>query len=414
MDDHVIQRFVGIPGHRVANIHFLDSEGHTTDSEEAVQEVVIELARVQKPFHCACGREFHRYYDVREQMVRDLPWGPWASVWVLVPRFRVVCPECGVRTERLDWIPAGCQHTRRLAQAVALACREVRSIQAIAEAFGLSWNTVRDIDKAALESELNPPKLDGLRYLAIDEFSIRRHHTYGTIFLDAERNKVLWVCATRQKEAVVNVFRNVFGPEVCKGIKAVSMDWWGPYEEAVKECLPQANVVWDQFHVVKKYNRDVVDRIRLDEANRCQTPQERRAMKKSKFILLKNRRNLVEDEPARLRELLAANRSLLKVYVCRDLLKVLWQYKYSASARKWFHGWYQRAMHSKLEPLKKFARALKERLEGLLSHCRYPISNGVLEGIDNKVKVIKRVAYGFRDYDYFFLKIRAHFPGPAP
>lgn len=414
MRDDVIQRFIGIPGHRVAGIYFLDEHGLETDEDDQVAEVLVELSRMNHPFTCPCGRSFQGYYDFRERFVRDLPWGPWGQVFLMVPRFRVCCPDCGVKTEPLDWIPERCRYTRRLADAVALACREVRSIRAIAEAFGLSWDTVKGIDKAYLENDLNPPDLTGVRHLALDEFSIRRRHTYATIFLDVERNRVLWVCRTREKQAVKDVFEEVFGQAVCEGIEAVSMDWWEGYEKAVKESLPNAKVVWDLFHIIKKYNHDVIDRVRLDEAKQCQTNEERRTMKKTKFILLKNRENLHHDEPARLKELLAANRRLFTVYMLRDVMKKLWDYKYTKSAEKWFDGWFQRAIRSRIEPLKKFARALKKRLDGILAHCRFPIHTGILEGINNKVKVIKRVAYGFRDQDYFFLKIRAHFTGTTP
>jgi len=414
MQKESMARFLAIPEHLVERIDFLDKEGRRAEKDSEVVRVVVQLRRCTRTFRCACGRVYRAYYDCRWQEVRDLPWGPWVRVWLRVRRFRVGCLKCGVRTEALSWLWRGRTYTRRLADAVALACREVRSIAAIAQAFQLSWGTVKAIDKEALQRELDPPKLEGLRHLALDEFSIRRRHTYGTIFLDVERNRVLWVCATREKAAVVAVFRNIFGKDVCAGIKAVSLDWWEGYEGAVRECLPNARIVWDLFHVVKKYNLEVIDRVRLNESARCQTQEEHRTMKKTKFLLLKNRANLVEDEPARLRDLLAANRRLFVVYVLRDALKKLWDYTYPRAAAKWFAGWYQRAIHSRIAPLQRFARSLKARLHGILAHCKYPINSGVLEGINNKVKVIKRIAYGYRDYDYFFLKIRAHFMGANP
>ena len=303
-----IARFFGIPGHQVAAIHFLDASGRSAQDDRAVERVVIELTRTEKRFTCRCGRAFERYYDCRDLFVRDLPWGPWPTVELLVPRFRLCCPECGVKTEALVWLDARHRQTRRLSDAVALACREVRSIKAIAEAFHLDWQTVKRIDKAALALELNPPDFTGLRHLAIDEFSIRRRHTYGTIFLDVERNRVLWVCATREKEAVKEVFEKVFGPKVCAQIEAVSMDWWEGYESAVSECLPNAEIIWDLFHVVKKYNLEVIDRVRLDESLRYQDRDERLAFKKSKFLLLKNRQNLLSHELARLKDLPRVNR----------------------------------------------------------------------------------------------------------
>ncbi len=411
MRQDCITRFFAIPGYKPKNIHFLDAHAQTTEDDEEVSVVVVELARAAGRYRCQCGRTFRKYHDCHNRFVRDLPWGPWKRVLLMVERFRVRCPDCGVVTEPLDWIPHNRIYTRRLAQAVALACREVRSIKAIADSFDLSWDTVKAIDKAALKADLDPPDLCGLRHLAIDEFSIKRRHTYGTIFLDVERNRVVWVCATREKQAVINVFRNVFGKDVCNGIEAVSMDWWRGYEGAVAECLPNAEIVWDFFHVVKLYNSKVIDRVRIDEARKCQTLQERSEMKNTKFILLKNRQNLIDDEPARLSALLAANRKLMTVYILRDALRKLWDYTYSAPARRWFDGWYARAIRSRIEPLKRFARSLKERLEGVIAHCTHRISTGRLEGVNNTVKVIKRVAYGFRDQDYFFYKIRGRFRG---
>ena len=287
MRKETIERFLGIPDHCLKHVYFLDEEGRETPEDGQVHTVVLELARQTHRFRCLCGRLYKHYYDCREEEVRDLPWGPWRRVELLVPRFRVDCPHCGVKTEPLDWIPRNCTYTRRLADAVALACREVRSVSAIAEAFSLSWTTVKRIDKAALQKELNPPDVSGVRWLALDEFSLRRRHEYATIFLDLERNRVVWVCKTRTKEAVVDVFRHVFGPDACEQIEAVAMDMWEAYESAVRECLPRAEIVWDLFHIVKNYNREVVDRVRVDEAKACSNPEEKDAMKGTKYILLK-------------------------------------------------------------------------------------------------------------------------------
>lgn len=411
MQEHSITRFIGIPDHNPSNFQFLDTDGMTTEKDEEVEEVVVELTRITRNFRCPCGRTFSTYYDFTDRFVRDLPWGPWKIVWLLVQRFRVDCPDCGVTTEQLDWIAPRRRHTRRLADAVAWACREERSVQGVADEFCLGWDLVKSIDKQALKERLDPPDLSGIRRLAIDEFSVTRRHHYATIFLDADRNRVVWICTGHDKQAVVDVFDKVFGAEVCAGIKAVSMDWWRPYEEAVRQCLPNAEIVWDFFHVVKLYNQKVIDRVRVDEANRCQTQEERKLMKRTKFLLLKNRNNLVDDEPARLKTLLTANKRLLTAYILRDGLKKLWDYTSVSKARRWFEGWFTRAIRSRIQPLKTFAEALQQRIDGVLAHCHHTISTGPSEGINTKVKVIKRIARGFRDQEYFFYKLRGHFPG---
>jgi transposase len=409
-----IERFIGIPEHYLRNIYFIDKEGNETEIDSEVDTVYLELLRSTHRFRCPCGKVYSRYYDCNEVEVTDLSWGPWKKVELIVPRFRVDCDRCGVKTEQLDWLVRNCTYTRRLADAVALACREVRATSAIAKAFNLGWDTVKSIDKAALERDLNPPDFGDVRLLGLDEFALKRGHEYATIFVDLERNRVLWVCRSRKKEAIRKVFKEVFGPVVCGQIEAVAMDMWEPYELAVREFLPQARIVWDRFHVTKNFNREVVDRVRIDEGKACENQEARKYLKGTKFILLKNRRNMRRSELARLKDLLAVNRRIFTVHLLREALSKLWDYSYEKPAREWFASWYSRAIRSRIEPLKRFAKRLKKRLDGILAHCRHPISTGVLEGINNKIKVIKRVAYGYRDHDYFFLKIRAHYDNIYP
>ena len=371
--------------------------------------VVIHLKRVAGVYRCPCGLEYSSYYDVRRQYVRDLNWGPWREVYLEIPRYRINCRRCGIKTEELDSVVRNCTYTRRLADAVGYACNEVRSIKAVAESFNLSWDTVKRIDSNRLSKELNEPDFSGVKYIAVDEFAVRKGHEYATVFLDIESGRVLWICKGRTQEAVENVFRNVFGEDVCKRILAVAMDCWSPYESAVKNCLPNAEIVWDMFHIIKNYNKDVIEKVRKQEMRNKLGKASSEEIKKSRFLVVKNPKNLREDEPAKLRQLLKINRNLCKVYIMADVLKKLWRYKYRKCARKWFMGWYDRAVNSRITPLKSFAKKLAKRIDGIIAHCNYPINTSILEGVNNKIKVIKRIAYGFRDEEYFFLKIRKHF-----
>jgi len=195
--------------------------------------------------------------------------------------------------------------------------------------------------------------------------------------------------------------------------------------EAVRTHCPATAIVYDLFHLLTRYSRDVVDRVRVDETNRLQhAPQRheplrdqvvarRRVIKGTRWLLLKNPTRLGRTERIRLRELLAANRALFIVYVLKDDLKRLWRFRYPGAARRWWRSWYRRALASRLPPLIQFARRLRASIEYIVNHCRYPLHTGLLEGINNKIKVLKRMAYGYRDDDYFFLKIRAAFPGIA-
>ena len=193
-------------------------------------------------------------------------------------------------------------------------------------------------------------------------------------------------------------------------IEAVAMDLWPAYQEATREYCPHAELVYDFFHLLQAYGRDVIDKVRVQEFNRA-SAEHQAVIKGTKYLLLKNPENLnpAHNEHARLDELLSLNHNLAIVYTMKDDFKQLWRYRSAAWARKWFEGWFQRAMESAIAPLQNFARKLKNHLPGILSHCRYPIHTGFLEGVNNKIKVIKRVAYGFHDLTYFFLKIRGAF-----
>jgi len=179
--------------------------------------------------------------------------------------------------------------------------------------------------------------------------------------------------------------------------------------------VSQAEIVFDGLYVVAKYGREVIDRVRVDGGNGLEHDRPaRKVIKGSRWLLLRNAENIKrESDRVRLNELLAANRALSKVYILKDDLKTLWDYRHTGYARRAWLDWYNRAIRSRIEPLKIFARRLKEKIDGVLSHCRWPLNTSVLEEINNKIKLIKRMAYGYRDDDYFFLRIRDAFPGNA-
>ena len=210
-------------------------------------------------------------------------------------------------------------------------------------------------------------------------------------------------------------FFELLRAERCERLHAVVMDMNSAYDLEVRKHCPNAEVVYDLFHVVSKYGREVIDRVRVDETNRLREDRPARAVvKSSRWLLLRNRDNLTGNaQRVRLDELLAANQALMTVYVLRDDLKRLWDYRHRGYARRFWQQWLARAMESDIEPLVRFAQRLKAYLEGILAHCRWPLHTGLIEGMNNRIKVIKRMAYGFRDEACFFLKIRAAFPGHA-
>lgn len=351
-----------------------------------------------------------KVHDFVQRWVRDLPILD-AQTWLLVWRRRVKCPRCGPKLEHLSWLGRYARVTKRLAESVGRLCH-VASIKHVAKFFDLSWWTVKSIDKRYLAEKLGPVDLSGVDVIAMDEFAIQKGHRYATVIVEPCTKRVLWVGRGRSRESIRPFFR-LLGKAGCQQLKAVAMDMNGAYEVEVKAHCPTAEIVYDLFHVVAKYGREVVDVVRRDEAKRVSADKAaRKVIKGSRWLLLKNKSNIKRQEDrVRLEELLAANRNLMVVYVLKEDLKQLWQYRYSKAALRFWRGWYRRAMRSGIAPLRRFARRLRPYLHGILAHCRYQLHTSLLEGINNKIKVIKRMAYGFRDDEYFFLKIRAAFPG---
>ena len=356
-----------------------------------------------------CGDVVAAIHDRTLRRVRDLPVFE-DPVELHVWRLRLACPRCGPRLEHLDWLEPHARVTRRLARSVARFCT-VASVRHAARWHGLDWKTAKAIDFRELERTLGPPDLAGVRLLAMDEFAIQKGHRYATVVVDPERKRVLWIGRGRSR-AEVRPFFELLGPTRCAQIRAVAMDMNTAYDLEVKQHCPNAEVVYDLFHVVAKYGREVIDRVRVDEANRLRADKPaRRVVKTSRWLLLRNRENVPAEKAVQLDELLAANRALMTAYVLKDDLKQLWRYRSETWAKKAWQSWKRRAMRSGLQPLRHFARCLEPYLPGILAHCRWPLGTNLVEGINNKIKVIKRMAYGFRDDAYFFLKIRAAFPG---
>ena len=393
--------------------------GMTRDESTAPPTITLRLQPiVGLPKTCSgCGQRVEAIHDVSERRVRELPILD-ATTWLLMPRARLACPRCGPTVEMVPWLDRYQRMTVRLAEAIARLAQDLPLVK-VARHFAVHWGTVKQIDRRAMEQRLGRMEehLDGLRQLAIDEFALEKGHRYVTIVLDVETKRVVWLARNRGSEALAGFFA-ALGPARCAQIAAVTLDLWRPYREQVQRACPQAALVYDAFHLIAKYGHDVLDRVRVDAANAIALAagpgpvrRARRLIKGTRWLLLKNAAGLARAERVRLGELLSANRALFIAYVLKDDLKQLWRYRQVAAARRWWRSWRRRALASRLDPLRRFAATLARHLPGILNHCRYPLHTGVLEGCNNKIKVLKRMAYGYRDDDYFFLKIRAAFPG---
>jgi transposase len=400
-------RLGGWKGYRVGIV-----ERFEAGVKGAGEEVWIDLlACGDKPrVCCGCGHFVSRVHDWSEREIRDLPMFDMDTV-LMVSRARVACPNCGPRLEALDWLEPHARVTNRLAENVARMCK-VMPIKHVAEHYNLHWSTVKEIDKAYLKRELEPAKRGNVRLLLMDEFAIHKGHRYATVIMDAETRRVLWVGKGHRREDV-RPFFEWLGKRRCKRIQAVGMDMWPAFEAEVRMHCPSAEIVFDQFHIVANFGKDVIDKVRTSEVYRVKDDKAARELiKGAKWNLLGNWENLPDRKTKiQLNELLEANQALMTVYVMKDALKALWGYTREGWARKAWETWLEMAQASGLKPLQCFAKNLCKRIDGILAHCRFKLNTSVIEGVNNKIKVIKRVAYGYRDEEYFFLKIRAAFPG---
>lgn len=371
----------------------------------------LYLKPVSKVMYCEqCGSRCSQVHETVVRRVRDLPLFDYRVV-LHVPRRRLWCEQCGgPRLERLAWLGRYQRVTERLARACGQLL-QAATVQAVAVFYGLGWHTVKSIDKARLRESVQAPDWSGIRYLAMDEFALHKGHRYATVVVDPIGRQVLWIGQGRSRETARAFFEQL-PPGVAQRIEAVAIDMTTAYELEIREHCPQAEVVFDLFHVVAKYGREVIDRVRVDQANQLRHDRPaRRVLKSSRWLLLRNRSSLSSPQAVHLNEVLAANQPLLTVYILRDELKRLWFYRRPAWAQKAWEQWCEQAWQSDIPALKLFAQRLQSYWHGILARCRHPLNTSVVEGINNTIKVIKRRAYGYRDEEYFFLKIKAAFPG---
>ena len=396
--------------HNIDLASFWPGYAVTTSPLSSEQRLVLTLEpRPELLPRCRrCLQPSPLIHDRRIRMVRERDLFD-KTLWLQVPVRRVDCLCCGRVSEHIDWLPSGSRLTQRL-QAWIETLVQLLPIRHVSQLTGVGWHTIKEIDKRRLQTCVGDFKPGDVRRLVMDEFALHKGHRYATVIMDAERTRVLWVGHGNSRESIRPFFEQL--GEQCKQIEAVAMDMNTAFDLEVKQHCPQAEVVYDLFHVVARYGREVIDRVRVDQANELKhDKQARKVVKSARWMLLRNQENLNKQQAVKLQELLDVNQPLATVYVLKDALKNIW---YAPSVqegwRRW-REWMRLAKESGLAPLHRFAKNLAKYVRGILASAVYRMHTSLLEGVNNKIKVIKRMAYGFRDSEYFFLKIKAAVPG---
>jgi len=337
--------------------------------------------------------------------VRDLNLAQ-SQVWLEVAYRKIWCSNCGgVRVEQLDFADASKRVTHRLARYVYDLCK-VMTVQDVAEHLELNPKTVKAIDKSFLEKSFGQTDGHGLRVLAIDEIALRKGHHYMTVVMDYFSGQIVWMGENRDKETLDRFFAELTDSQK-QGIEAVAMDMWEPFINRIQHHCPDAQIVFDFFHVVQAFGK-VIDEVRKDEYLKA-TEQEKKVLKGSRYLLLKNEENLTDDQANHLEQVLALNEILSILYVLKDQLKLVFYYSDRRKVKKTLDVWCRMAETIDHPAVRRFIGRLRFFEYGILNHADYPISTSELEGANNKIKVIKRKAYGFHDSEYFALKVKQAF-----
>jgi transposase len=369
-------------------------------------EVLFTIEQERSSLRCsACGSARVTCHGGETRLFRSLPIGN-RKTQVLLQIPRVECHDCHrTRQVPIDFAEPRRRYTHAFERYVLDLSRHM-TIKDVADHLGVGWDTIKDIQQRHLEKHFAKPKLKHLRLLAIDEIAVGKGQRYLTVVLDLESGAVVFVGDGKGAEALEPFWRRL-RPSGAR-IKAVAIDMSQAYIMAVHEHLPQAVLVFDRFHVVKLFNERLSDfrRELYREATNC---LHKEVLKGTRWLLLKNPENLAPErrERERLEEALRLNQPLATAYYMKEDLRQIWEQRNKATATLVLDDWIRRAEESGIKILHKMAATLGVHRHGILAHYDYPISTGPLEGTNNKIKTMQRQAYGFRDHQFFKLKIYA-------
>ena len=335
-------------------------------------------------------------------------------VYLWFERWRVNCPGCGgVHVEHLDWLAHNPRYTQRFALHVGKLCREMTN-KVVAELEHLHDSTVKDLDKLYMQQQIRRAGLPAPRAIGVDEISIRKGHTYRVIVSDLDRQRPIWVGGQGRSEADLDLLFNALGKAKSARIRLVAMDMWKPFRNAVANHVPNAKIVFDKVHILRHLS-DALDEVRRREYQRLKG-QDRAFIKGQRYTLLAHRENLSTDGRRALKKLLKANKRLNTAYLLKESFGQLWDYRTERGARAFFDRWQDSLKWQRLEPYRKFADLIERHWDGVASYCHpdNKISLGLVEGLNNKIRVLQRRAYGYRDEEYLKLKIIAAFLPALP
>lgn len=297
-------------------------------------------------------------------------------------------------------------YTKRFALFVGRRCRAT-TLQDVARELHLDWRTVKELDKQYMQEQVRRVGRPAPQVLGVDEIAIRKGHTYRIVVSDLVRRRALWFGGKDRSEESLDMFYDWLGARKSQRIRLVVMDMWKAFQNSTRKAghAPHAAILFDKFHVLRHLN-EALDQVRKSEYARL-TGQHRQFIKGQKYTLLARRENLTLDGRRALKELLHANKRLQSAYLLKESFGQLWDYEKEGWARRFFENWRAALKWQRLKPYEKFAEMIERHWDGIAAYCQpeNKVALGFVEGLNNKIRVLQRRAYGLRDEDYLRLKI---------
>jgi len=391
--DREFTRILDWPGYRVYQ--------HEIDEKAKTLRLWIRRKRGNRRLECGgCGRKFSQIYDTGERAVRDLPWSGFRAT-VFVEVYRVQCPDCGVKREKVLLLPGKAPFSKRFEDAVGLAC-EMASARQVARQFGLAASTVRAIDLRYLERWKAARRTPALRQMGVDEIYLGKKQKFLSVVCNLETGEPLWFGRERKKETLDGFFETELSVRQRRGIEAACVDMWEPYRRSIEQWAPNCQIIYDKFHVMQHANA-AVDEVRRAEFFR-KGGRMRGVIKGKRWLLLSRWVNLDSGKKRQLNTLFALNRRVLKAYLLKESLDRLWTYHYEGAMLRYLQNWLDQLRWQRLKPFEKLAQMLLDHLEGILNYCRTKVSMGVVEAVNGNIKSLLRRGRGYQNLHYLLLK----------
>lgn len=403
MRNNSITKLLKIPEYKVTEILTIgDKEIH----------IKVEAYKRKKTICSNCKKEHQKgHHGAREITVRDLPLGE-RQVYIHVDKKRSRCPEDEkTHVEEIEWVKVRGRVTRRMAEKV----NRLTAITTNKEAgwyLGMDDEVVYRIDKEVLEEQAKQ-RLEPIpsgENLSIDEVSYLKYHRYLTNVIDTDRRKVIWNAEGRKSEVLDRYYEGI-GEEKCEQIKSVALDGARTYISSTNRYAKNATIVYDKFHIISRLNK-AVDAVRKRELNKARLDKNEELVQlihcKQRFILFKNKGNLTKNQENTLAHLCEINKPIYEAMLLKESFGTLYACKDAVEAGEHLKTWTQQATESSLPAFQELAQKFREKTQYILNWFKVKVSSAISEGFNNKIKRLKRMAYGYRDVDYFLLKIHQH------